>query len=249
MIDKEELLKDQPWIESVAENIATLVVDDQICKHPELSSQFNHLFVQHKLELMKIIQEDYLELVEDMEGVQNSIKERVDLMPPTQKEALLLDFKKAYDYFSSDKPLENLKLNDEDEKGLWQLIGLSPTTIAEFYTIGLFYLDNREPLRAKGIFKLLTFIAPEFVDLWISLGVCFLDLDKTLEAQKTFELAVSLEPENPKPLFYLAYSESLLKNRETALALCEQIESLLKDESDHKELLENTLELKKSIKK
>lgn len=100
---------------------------------------------------------------------------------------------------------DKVMIDEALEKGvpLYEVLGMSPQSIANMYAISSYLLEQGRDEEAHYAFRLLTLLAPYMVDFWIGSGLAMLRLDELLGAREVFERALIMDPSSHQALVLL----------------------------------------------
>lgn len=98
------------------------------------------------------------------------------------------------------------------EKQLNEMCGISETTLAHFYEVGLRLYNQHRLEEAEVVFRLIAMLNTLKENVWISLGLCQKQLSSYVLAIFSFAMAIVMNPENV--LSYIHSAECYLELNE-----------------------------------
>lgn len=113
---------------------------------------------------------------------------------------------------------------------LKDLFGLSGESLAHLYELARYYVQHNSYEKARFLLTYLTFLSPDIFAFWLSLGLCLQNLDRPLEAVTAFKMAKLLDPSDPAPYIYMAFSYLHLQEQGLAREEMKAVKPLLKEE-------------------
>lgn len=226
-----------------AEEIAELLIEQELALHPEMVAQ-KHLMLEGKIgDLKNIIDSQFQEIMTDIQTACEYLSKWMENEPLVKKDRLKEEFKRAQQILNSEEfkdfILSSLEYSEECDATLQQLFGISDQTLEEIYAIA-HNLQKKEGdySTSKALFRFLTILNPTLEDLWIGFGFSLMHLDQFTESYFCFDYARLLNPGSPAPLYFSTICALLEKEPDKADAYFEAGIRLAKTEEWQKRFQE-----------
>lgn len=143
-----------------------------------------------------------------------------------------------------DKGFNKLGESPDDTRSLREMSGISSNAISAFDMVVSSLYEKQEFNRAIKIYSFLSFLEPYQAAYWIGYGNCEFFQKQYEKAVPAYEMAIQLNGLNPMPHFYLAHCYHELHQREEAIEAVDHALTLIKDNPEMKNWLDQAQQLK-----